>query len=157
MGLANSRNNNSNSTFFNPSRNQDATAIAFKIHDVQHNTEGYGGQTADRIYADVTIFHTLDDLNNGTPETIPNAIIEKARGNNDRPHSMIRDLEAYLGEEQAFKLATVRTKNGFNAVVLKPLDDAIYDKVAEYVDKRDNGQLDDTTAPTDADIDIDSI
>ncbi|MES7681979.1 hypothetical protein U6Q66_12220, partial [Cutibacterium acnes] len=94
---------------------------------------------------------------NGTPETIPNAIIEKARGNNDRPHSMIRDLEAYLGEEQAFKLATVRTKNGFNAVILKPLDDAIYDKVAEYVDKRDNGQLDDTTASTDADIDIDSI
>jgi len=41
------------------------------------------------------------------------------------------------------------------AVVLKPLDDAIYDKVAEYVDKRDNGQLDDTTASTD--IDIDSI
>ena len=70
---------------------------------------------------------------------------------------MIRDLEAYLGEEQAFKLATVRTKNGFNAVVLKPLDDAIYDKVAEYVDKRDNGQLDDTTSSTDADIDIDSI
>ena len=57
MGLANYRNNNSNSTFFNPSRNQDATAIAFKIRDVQHNTEGYGGQTADRIYADVTIFH----------------------------------------------------------------------------------------------------
>ena len=28
MGLANYR-NNSNSTFFNPSRNQDATAIAF--------------------------------------------------------------------------------------------------------------------------------
>ena len=135
MALANYRNNNS--TFFNPSRNQDATAIAFKVHDVEHNTEGYGGQTADRIYADVTIFHTLDDLNN------------------DRPHSMIRDLEAYLGEEQAFKLATVRTKNGFNAVVLKPLDDAIYDKVAEYVDKRDNGQLDDTTASTD--IDIDSI
>lgn len=156
MGLANYR-NNSNSTFFNPSRNQDATAIAFKIRDVEHNTEGYGGQTADRIYADVTIFHTLEDLNNGTPETIPNAIIEKARGSNDRPHSMIRDLEAYLGEEQAFKLATVRTKNGFNAVVLKPLDDAIYDKVAEYVDKRDNGQLDDTTAPADADIDIDSI
>ena len=70
---------------------------------------------------------------------------------------MIRDLEAYLGEEQAFKLSTVRTKNGFNAVVLKPLDDAIYDKVAEYVDKRDNGQLDDTTSSTDADIDIDSI
>ena len=156
MALANYR-NNSNSTFFNPSRNQDATAIAFKIHDVEHNTEGYGGQVADRIYADVTIFHTLDDLNNDTPETINNAIIEKARGNNDRPHSMIRELEAYLGEEQAFKLATVRTKNGFNAVVLKPLDDAIYDKVAEYVDKRDNGQLDDTTAPADADIDIDSI
>ena len=41
--------------------------------------------------------------------------------------------------------------------MLKPLDDAIYDKVAEYVDKRDNGQLDNTTAPADADIDIDSI
>ena len=119
MGLANYRNSN-NSTFFNPSKNQDATAIAFKVHDVEHNTEGYGGQVADRIYADVTIFHTLDDLNNGTPETIPNAIIEKARGNNDRPHSMIRELETYLGEEQAFKLSTVRTKNGFNAVILKP-------------------------------------
>lgn len=152
MGLANYR-NNSNNTFFNPSRNQDATAIAFKIRDVQHNTEGYGGQTADRIYADVTIFHTLEDLNNGTPETIPNAIIEKARGNNDRPHSMIRDLEAYLGEEQAFKLATVRTKNGFNAVVLKPLDDAIYDLVAAYVDRRDSH----TTPDTGEDVDIDSI
>lgn len=43
MGLANYRNNNS-STFFNPSRNQDATAIAFKVHDVEHNTEA----TADR-------------------------------------------------------------------------------------------------------------
>ena len=150
MGLANYHNNNSNSTFFNPSRNQDATAIAFKVHDVEHNTEGYGGQTADRIYADVTIFHTLDDLNNGTPETIPNAIIEKVRGSNDRPHSMIRDLEAYLGEEQAFKLATVRTKNGFNAVVLKPLDDAIYDLVAAYVDQRDNHTSSD-------DVDIDSI
>ena len=154
MGLANYRNNNS-STFFNPSRNQDATAIAFKVHNVEHNTEGYGGQTADRIYADVTIFHTLDDLNNSTPETINNAIIEKARGNNDRPHSMIRDLEAYLGEEQAFKLATVRTKNGFNAVVLKPLDDAIYDLVAAYVDRRDSH----TTPNTDTgdDVDIDSI
>lgn len=153
MGLANYRNNNSNSTFFNPSKNQDATAIAFKVHDVEHNTEGYGGQTADRIYADVTIFHTLDDLNNDTPETIPNVIIEKARGNNDRPHSMIRDLEAYLGEEQAFKLATVRTKNGFNAVVLKPLDDAIYDLVAAYVDRRDSH----TTPDTGEDVDIDSI
>lgn len=152
MGLANYR-NNSSSTFFNPSKNQDATAIAFKVHDVEHNTEGYGGQVADRIYADVTIFHTLDDLNNGTPETIPNAIIEKARGNNDRPHSMIRDLEAYLGEEQAFKLAKVRTKNGFNAVILKPLDDAIYDLVAAYVDRRDSH----TTPDTGEDVDIDSI
>lgn len=152
MGLANYRNSNS-STFFNPSKSQDATAIAFKIHDVEHNTEGYGGQVADRIYADVTIFHTLEDLNNGTPETIPNAIIEKARGNNDRPHSMIRDLEAYLGEEQAFKLATVRTKNGFNAVILKPLDDAIYDLVAAYVDRRDSH----TTPDTGDDVDIDSI
>lgn len=152
MGLANYRNNNS-STFFNPSRNQDAVAIAFKVHDVEHNTEGYGGQVADRIYADVTIFHTLDDLNNGTPETIPNAIIEKARGNNDRPHSMIRELETYLGEEQAFKLATVRTKNGFNAVILKPLDDAIYDLVAAYVDRRDSH----TTPDTGEDVDIDSI
>lgn len=154
MGLANYRNNNS-STFFNPSKNQDATAIAFKVHDVEHNTEGYGGQVADRIYADVTIFHTLDDLNNGTPETIPNAIIEKARGNNDRPHSMIRELEAYLGEEQAFKLATVRTKNGFNAVILKPLDDAIYDLVAAYVDQRDNKP--NTSTDTGDDVDIDSI
>lgn len=153
MGLANYRNSNS-STFFNPSKNQDATAIAFKVHDVEHNTEGYGGQVADRIYADVTIFHTLDDLNNGTPETIPNAIIEKARGNNDRPHSMIRDLEAYLGEEQAFKLATVRTKNGFNAVILKPLDDAIYDLVAAYVDRRDSQPNPDTGSD---DVDIDSI
>ena len=152
MALATYRNNNS-STFFNPSRNQDATAIAFKVHDVEHNTEGYGGQVADRIYADVTIFHTLDDLNNGTPETIPNAIIEKARGNNDRPHSMIRELETYLGEEQAFKLATVRTKNGFNAVILKPLDDAIYDLVAAYVDQRDNH----TSNNTGDDVDIDSI
>lgn len=152
MGLANYRNNNS-STFFNPSKNQDATAIAFKVHDVEHNTEGYGGQVADRIYADVTIFHTLDDLNNGTPETIPNAIIEKARGNNDRPHSMIRELETYLGEEQAFKLATVRTKNGFNAVILKPLDDAIYDLVAAYVERRDSH----TTPDTGDDVDIDSI
>lgn len=154
MGLANYRNNNS-STFFNPSRNQDATAIAFKVHDVEHNTEGYGGQVADRIYADVTIFHTLEDLNNGTPETIPNAIIEKARGNNDRPHSMIRELEAYLGEEQAFKLATVRTKNGFNAVILKPLDDAIYDLVAAYVDQRDSQPTPNTD--TGDDVDIDSI
>lgn len=154
MGLANYRNNNS-STFFNPSKNQDATAIAFKVHDVEHNTEGYGGQVADRIYADVTIFHTLDDLNNGTPETIPNAIIEKARGNNDRPHSMIRELEAYLGEEQAFKLATVRTKNGFNAVILKPLDDAIYDLVAAYVDQRDSQPTPNTD--TGEDVDIDSI
>lgn len=152
MGLANYRNNNS-STFFNPSKNQDATAIAFKVRDVEHNTEGYGGQTADRIYADVTIFHTLDDLNNGTPETINNAIIEKARANNDRQHSMIRELETYLGEEQAFKLDTVRTKNGFNAVILKPLDDAIYDLVAAYVDRRDS-QSD--TAGSD-DVDIDSI
>lgn len=152
MGLANYRNSNS-STFFNPSKNQDATAIAFKVHDVEHNTEGYGGQVADRIYADVTIFHTLDDLNNGTPETIPNAIIEKARGNNDRPHSMIRELETYLGEEQAFKLATVRTKNGFNAVILKPLDDAIYDLVAAYVDNRDSKP----TPDTGDDVDIDSI
>ena len=152
MGLANYR-NNSSSTFFNPSKNQDATAIAFKVHDVEHNTEGYGGQVADRIYADVTIFHTLQDLNNGTPETIPNAIIEKARGNNDRPHSMIRELEAYLGEEQAFKLATVRTKNGFNAVILKPFDDAIYDLVAAYVDRRDSH----TTPDTGDDVDIDSI
>lgn len=152
MGLANYRNNNS-STFFNPSKNQDATAISFKVHDVQHNTEGYGGQVADRIYADVTIFHTLQDLNNGTPETIPNAIIEKARGNNDRPHSMIRELETYLGEEQAFKLATVRTKNGFNAVILKPLDDAIYDLVAAYVDQRDSQP---NTIGSD-DVDIDSI
>lgn len=156
MGLANYHNNsNSSSTFFNPSRNQDATAIAFKVHDVEHNTEGYGGQTADRIYADVTIFHTLQDLNNGTPETIPNAIIEKVRGSNDRPHSMIRDLEAYLGEEQAFKLATVRTKNGFNAVVLKPLDDAIYDLVAAYVDQRDSQPTPNTD--TGDDVDIDSI
>ena len=154
MGLANYRNNNS-STFFNPSKNQDATAIAFKVHDVEHNTEGYGGQVADRIYADVTIFHTLDDLNNGTPETIPNTIIEKARGNNDRPHSMIRELEAYLGEEQAFKLATVRTKNGFNAVILKPLDDAIYDLVAAYVDQRDSQPTPNTD--TGDDVDIDSI
>ncbi|WRW10466.1 hypothetical protein [Cutibacterium phage vB_CutS_PA1] len=154
MGLANYRNSNS-STFFNPSRNQDATAIAFKVHDVEHNTEGYGGQVADRIYADVTIFHTLDDLNNGTPETIPNAIIEKARGNNDRPHSMIRELETYLGEEQAFKLATVRTKNGFNAVILKPLDDAIYDLVAAYVDRRDSQPTPNTE--TGDDVDIDSI
>lgn len=154
MGLANYR-NNSSSTFFNPSKNQDATAIAFKVHDVEHNTEGYGGQVADRIYADVTIFHTLDDLNNGTPETIPNAIIEKARGNNDRPHSMIRELEAYLGEEQAFKLATVRTKNGFNAVILKPLDDAIYDLVAAYVDRRDSQPTPNTD--TGDDVDIDSI
>ena len=153
MGLANYRNNSNSSTFFNPSKNQDATAIAFKVHDVEHNTEGYGGQVADRIYADVTIFHTLDDLNNGTPETIPNAIIEKARGNNDRPHSMIRELETYLGEEQAFKLATVRTKNGFNAVILKPLDDAIYDLVAAYVDRRDSQP---NTAGSD-DVDIDSI
>lgn len=153
MGLANYRNNSNSSTFFNPSRNQDATAIAFKVHDVEHNTEGYGGQVADRIYADVTIFHTLDDLNNGTPETIPNAIIEKARGNNDRPHSMIRELETYLGEEQAFKLATVRTKNGFNAVILKPLDDAIYDLVAAYVDQRDSQP---NTTGSD-DVDIDSI
>lgn len=153
MGLANYRNNSNSSTFFNPSKNQDATAIAFKVHDVEHNTEGYGGQVADRIYADVTIFHTLDDLNNGTPETINNAIIEKARGNNDRPHSMIRELEAYLGEEQAFKLATVRTKNGFNAVILKPLDDAIYDLVAAYVDRRDSH----TTPDTGEDVDIDSI
>ena len=152
MGLANYRNNNS-STFFNPSRNQDATAIAFKVHDVEHNTEGYGGQVADRIYADVTIFHTLQDLNNGTPETINNAIIEKVRGNNDRPHSMIRELETYLGEEQAFQLATVRTKNGFNAVILKPLDDAIYDLVAAYVDRRDSH----TTPDTGEDVDIDSI
>lgn len=152
MGLANYRNNNS-STFFNPSRNQDATAIAFKVHDVEHNTEGYGGQVADRIYADVTIFHTLDDLNNGTPETIPNAIIEKVRGNNDRPHSMIRELETYLGEEQAFKLDQVRTKNGFNAVILKPLDDAIYDLVAAYVDQRDSQP---NTTSSD-DVDIDSI
>lgn len=152
MALANYRNNNS-STFFNPSRNQDATAIAFKVHDVEHNTEGYGGQVADRIYADVTIFHTLDDLNNGTPETIPNAIIEKARGNNDRPHSMIRELETYLGEEQAFKLDQVRTKNGFNAVILKPLDDAIYDLVAAYVDQRDSQP---NTTGSD-DVDIDSI
>lgn len=154
MGLANYRNRNS-STFFNPSKNQDATAIAFKVHDVEHNTEGYGGQVADRIYADVTIFHTLDDLNNGTPETINNAIIEKARGNNDRPHSMIRDLEAYVGEEQAFKLATVRTKSGFNAVVLKPLDDAIYDLVAAYVDRRDSQPTPNTD--TGEDVDIDSI
>ena len=154
MGLANYRNNNS-STFFNPSKNQDATAIAFKVHDVEHNTEGYGGQVADRIYADVTIFHTLDDLNNGTPETIPNAIIEKARGNNDRPHSMIRELETYLSEEQAFKLATVRTKNGFNAVILKPLDDAIYDLVAAYVDRRDSQPTPNTD--TGDDVDIDSI
>lgn len=154
MGLANYRNNNS-STFFNPSKNQDATAIAFKVHDVEHNTEGYGGQVADRIYADVTIFHTLQDLNNGTPETIPNAIIEKARGNNDRPHSMIRELETYLGEEQAFKLATVRTKNGFNAVILKPLDDAIYDLVAAYVDRRDSQPTPNTD--TGDDVDIDSI
>ena len=153
MGLANYRNNSNSSTFFNPSKNQDATAIAFKVHDVEHNTEGYGGQVADRIYADVTIFHTLDDLNNGTPETIPNAIIEKARGNNDRPHSMIRELETYLGEEQAFKLATVRTKNGFNAVILKPLDDAIYDLVAAYVDQRDSQP---NTTGSD-DVDIDSI
>lgn len=152
MALATYRNNNS-STFFNPSRNQDAVAIAFKVHDVEHNTEGYGGQVADRIYADVTIFHTLDDLNNGTPETINNAIIEKARGNNDRPHSMIRELETYLGEEQAFKLDTVRTKNGFNAVILKPLDDTIYDLVAAYVDRRDN-QPDTTDSD---DVDIDSI
>ena len=155
MGLANYRNNSNSSTFFNPSKNQDATAIAFKVHDVEHNTEGYGGQVADRIYADVTIFHTLEDLNNGTPETIPNAIIEKARGNNDRPHSMIRDLEAYLGEEQAFKLATVRTKNGFNAVILKPLDDAIYDLVAAYVDRRDSQPTPNTD--TGDDVDIDSI
>lgn len=154
MGLANYRNNNS-STFFNPSKNQDATAIAFKVHDVEHNTEGYGGQVADRIYADVTIFHTLDDLNNGTPEAIPNAIIEKARGSNDRPHSMIRELETYLGEEQAFKLATVRTKNGFNAVILKPLDDAIYDLVAAYVDQRDSQPTPNTD--TGDDVDIDSI
>ena len=152
MGLANYRNNNS-STFFNPSKNKDATAIAFKVHDVEHNTEGYGGQVADRIYADVTIFHTLDDFNNGTPETINNAIIEKARGNNDRQHSMIRELETYLGEEQAFKLDTVRTKNGFNAVILKPLDDTIYDLVAAYVDRRDN-QPDTTDSD---DVDIDSI
>lgn len=155
MGLANYRNNSNSSTFFNPSKNQDATAIAFKVHDVEHNTEGYGGQVADRIYADVTIFHTLDDLNNGTPETIPNAIIEKARGNNDRPHSMIRELETYLGEEQAFKLATVRTKNGFNAVILKPLDDAIYDLVAAYVDQRDSQPTPNTD--TGDDVDIDSI
>lgn len=155
MGLATYRNNNSNSTFFNPSKNQDAAAIAFKVHDVEHNTEGYGGQVADRIYADVTIFHTLQDINNGTPETIPNAIIEKARGNNDRPHSMIRELETYLGEEQAFKLATVRTKNGFNAVILKPLDDAIYDLVAAYVDRRDR-QPTPNPDPGD-DVDIDSI
>lgn len=154
MGLANYRNSNS-STFFNPSKNQDATAIAFKVHDVEHNTEGYGGQVADRIYADVTIFHTLEDLNNGTPETIPNAIIEKARGNNDRPHSMIRELETYLGEEQAFKLATVRTKNGFNAVILKPLDDAIYDLVAAYVDQRDSQPTPNTD--TGDDVNIDSI
>lgn len=154
MGLANYRNSNS-STFFNPSKNQDATAIAFKVHDVEHNTEGYGGQAADRIYADVTIFHTLDDLNNSTPETINNAIIEKARGNNDRPHSMIRELETYLGEEQAFKLATVRTKNGFNAVILKPLDDAIYDLVAAYVDQRDSQPTPNTD--TGDDVDIDSI
>lgn len=155
MGLANYRNNSNSSTFFNPSKNQDATAIAFKVHDVEHNTEGYGGQVADRIYADVTIFHTLDDLNNSTPETIPNAIIEKARGNNDRPHSMIRELETYLGEEQAFKLATVRTKNGFNAVILKPLDDAIYDLVAAYVDQRDSQPTPNTD--TGDDVDIDSI
>lgn len=155
MGLANYRNNSNSSTFFNPSKNQDATAIAFKVHDVEHNTEGYGGQVADRIYADVTIFHTLEDLNNGTPETIPNAIIEKARGNNDRPHSMIRELETYLGEEQAFKLATVRTKNGFNAVILKPLDDAIYDLVAAYVDRRDSQPTPNTD--TGDDVDIDSI
>ena len=149
MALATYRNNNG--TFFNPSKNKDATAVAFKVHDVEHNTEGYGGQVADRIYADVTIFHTLDDLNNGTPETINNVIIEKARGNNDRPHSMIRELETYLGEEQAFKLDTVRTKNGFNAVILKPLDDTIYDLVADYVDRRDNQP--DTTGSDDVDID----
>ena len=36
MGLANYRNSN-NSTFLNPSKNQDATAIAFKVRDVEHN------------------------------------------------------------------------------------------------------------------------
>ena len=111
MALANYRNSN-NSTFFNPSKNQDATAIAFKVHDVEHNTEGYGGQTADRIYADVTIFHTLDDLNNSTPETINNAIIEKARGNNDRPHSMIRELEAYLARSRPSNSPPCALKTG---------------------------------------------
>ena len=47
----------------------------------------------------------------------------------------------------------MRTKNGFNAVVLKPLDDAIYDLVAAYVDQRDNQP---NTTGSD-DVDIDSI
>ena len=68
---------------------------------------------------------------------------------------MIRELETYLGEEQAFKLATVRTKSGFNAVILKPLDDAIYDLVAAYVDRRDSQPNTDTD--TGDDVDIDSI
>lgn len=129
--------------FFSPRKYENAAAIIFAVDHVDHHVKGYGGVDADQVFADITIFNTIDDIDNDTPEVINNGVLEKRRYDDGGQHSMIRELESYQGEEQAFRLVKVQTKSGNSAVVLRALDDAVYDKVAAWVENRDAATDDD--------------
>lgn len=132
--------------FFAPKKYENAAAIIFAVDHVDHHVQGYGGEDADQVYADITVFNTVDDIDNDTPEIINNAVLEKRRYDDGGQHSMIKELESYQGEEQAFRFAKVKTKSGYNAVVLRALDDAVYDKVEAWVENRDAATDDDLDA-----------
>src|SRR5690606_1952972 len=119
-----------------PRKDKDLNAYAIYIEvrrDAPDDPGGFGGAKTDAFYADYAIFHTEEDLNNGTPEILTNARCDKSLLRRDAIGE-----EIGVGNAAVKRLGTWKgDRNPRPSFVWRWVEDEGFDKVTDWVYKRD--------------------
>lgn len=116
--------------FLKPSEYADAVAILIEVRRFEAQRPGTNYGPKDTIYADLTVFKDAAALDDGTPEFIPNSIIQFM--------VLVSDLETLVGKATIATLAQAKPNGGHKpAWVWREVDASVQEKVVAYATARD--------------------
>ena len=129
--MALSNGTGSGGDYIKPEDYRDAKAVLIEPSKILHDQPSKFGGTRNIAVADVTIFNNANTLD-GQEEPI---ILRGARLTGQ---ALVRDLEGLVGEGTVGKFFPAPNSKGSKPIwVTRPVDQAIYERVAAYVEKRD--------------------
>lgn len=117
--------------WFKPADNKDAVAFLIEVHSFDRQRPTPNGPK-DSVLADITIFHTMEELKAGTPTSV-------AKGQRIEQTILARDLETIVGGATIVKLdqAPAKKPGARPAWVWRPVDNAVKTAVIKYATDRE--------------------